>query len=40
MIIEQGIDKDGITCWFVLDGPDLVGMYYTLEEAQNVVNNG
>jgi len=39
MIIERGIDKDGVECWFVLDGANLVGIYYTLEEAQTVVNN-
>lgn len=40
MKIEEGIDKDGISCWFVLDSADFIGIFYTLEEAQNVVNNG
>jgi hypothetical protein len=40
MRIEEGIDKDGIQCWFVLDGADFVGIFYTLEEAQNILNNG
>lgn len=40
MKIEEGIDKDGIQCWFVLDGADLIGIYYTLNEAQNIVSNG
>jgi hypothetical protein len=33
--IEEGIDKDGNICWFVLEGADLIGIYYSLEEAQN-----
>jgi hypothetical protein len=40
MRIETGIDKDGVECWFVLENADLIGIYYTLEEAQNIVNNG
>ena len=40
MRIEEGIDKDGTQCWFVLDGADLIGMYYTLQEAQNIAHNG
>ena len=40
MRIEEGIDKDGTQCWFVLDGADLIGIYYTLQEAKNIVNNG
>ena len=40
MRIEEGTDKDGLQCWFVLDGADLVGIYYTLIEAQDIVNNG
>lgn len=39
MRIEEGIDKDGVPCWFVLDGADFIGIYYTLEEAQNIINN-
>ena len=33
--IEQGIDKYDIECWFVLDDAELIGEYYTLEEAEN-----
>lgn len=40
MRIEEGLDKDGIKCWFILDNADLIGIYYTQEEAQNTVNNG
>jgi hypothetical protein len=40
MRVEEGIDKDGIQCWFVLDGADLIDIFYTLEEAENIVNNG
>jgi hypothetical protein len=40
MIIEKGINKDGIECWYVLDGANLVGIYNTLEEAKNMINNG
>ena len=40
MRIEEGIDKDGIQCWFVLNGADLVGIYYSYNDAQNIVNNG
>lgn len=34
-IIEQGKDTNKINCWFVLEGANLIGIYYTLEEAQN-----
>ena len=27
--IEQGIDKYGVTCWFVLDDAELIGEYST-----------
>lgn len=40
MIIEEGIDKDGNKCWFVLNGAELIGIYYSQEEAINVVNKG
>lgn len=33
--IENGIDTEGKQCWFVLDGANLIGIYYTLQEAQN-----
>jgi hypothetical protein len=39
MRIEEGIDKDGTQCWFVLDDADLIGIFYTLEEAQNNLEN-
>ena len=34
-IIEEGIDKDGNNCWFILEDANLVGIYYTLEEANS-----
>lgn len=40
MKIEEGKDVNGNKCWFVLDGADLVGIFYTLTEAQNIVVNG
>jgi hypothetical protein len=33
-IIEEGINKDGVRCWFVLEDANLVGVYETLEEAE------
>ncbi len=33
--IEQGTDLKGNPCWFVLENADLLGIYTTLEEAQN-----
>jgi prophage antirepressor-like protein len=33
--IEQGIDKDGVQIWFVLEDADLIGMYYTEQEAKD-----
>jgi hypothetical protein len=33
-IIEEGINKDGVQCWFVLEDANLVGVYETLEEAE------
>ena len=33
--IEEGIDKDGTQCWFVLEGANLISVHYTLEEAEN-----
>ncbi len=32
--IEQGIDKYGVTCWYVLDDAELIGEYYILAEAE------
>ena len=40
MIIEHGVDKDNIECWFVLNGANLVGIFYTYQEALNFKNNG
>jgi hypothetical protein len=40
MIIEKGNDKDNIECWFLLDNANLVGIFYTYEEALNFKNNG
>ena len=33
--IEEGIDKDGTQCWFVLEDANFVGIFYTEGEAQN-----
>ena len=33
--IEEGLNKDGVQCWFVLQDADLIGIYLTLEEAQS-----
>ena len=35
--IEEGIDIDGTQCWFVLEDAELVGIYYSLEEVENVL---
>jgi hypothetical protein len=40
MIIEEGKDKDGNQCWFVLNGADLIGIYYSIEEATIILNKG
>lgn len=34
--IETGFDLDGTPCWFVLEGADLIGIYYSEAEAQAV----
>ena len=34
-IIEQGVDKEGIKVWFVLEAANLIGVYYTETEAEN-----
>ncbi len=36
--IEEGKDINGNTCWFVLEGAELIGIYYTEEEANRVAN--
>jgi len=33
--IEEGIDKDNTQCWFVIEDANLIGVYYTLEEANS-----
>ena len=33
--IEEGLDKDGNQCWFVLDGAELISIYNTQQEAEN-----
>lgn len=33
--IEEGIDKDGVQCWFVLEDANLIGIFYTQAEAEN-----
>ena len=35
--IETGFDVDGAPCWFVLEGADLIGIYYSEAEAQAVI---
>ena len=32
--IEEGIDLNGNSCWFVLEGANLIGVFYILEEAE------
>ena len=32
-ILEEGIDKEGVQCWFVLEDANLIGMYYSEQEA-------
>jgi len=32
--IEEGIDLDNNPCWFVLENADLIGIFYTQEEAE------
>ena len=34
-IIEEGIDKEGVQCWFVLEDANLIGIYYTAREFCN-----
>ena len=33
--IETGNDLDGTPCWFVLDGANLIGIYYSEAEANS-----
>lgn len=33
--IEEGIDLNGNTCWFVLENADLIGTFNSLEEAES-----
>lgn len=33
-IIEQGTDKEGKSIWIVLEGAELIGIYYSQSEAQ------
>jgi hypothetical protein len=35
MKIEEGIDKDGKKCWFLLEDANLIGIFYSYEEASN-----
>jgi len=32
--VESGTSLDGTPCWFVLEGADLLGIYYSEAEAQ------
>jgi hypothetical protein len=34
-IIEESVDVNGTQCWFILENADLIGIYYSLEEAEN-----
>jgi hypothetical protein len=34
-IIEEGIDKEGVQCWFVLEDANLIEIYYTEQEAED-----
>lgn len=34
--IEQGFDVNGIKCWFVLIDANLIGIYYSLNDAEKV----
>jgi hypothetical protein len=36
--VEEGKDMNGTECWFVLEGAELIGIYYTEEEAKEVAN--
>jgi len=36
--VESGKDLDGTPCWFVLEGADLIGIYYSEAEAQAVAS--
>jgi hypothetical protein len=38
--IEEGEDKFDVRCWFVLNDASLVGLYYTLEGAENCQQTG
>ena len=33
--IEEGKNLEGQPCWFILEDANLVGVYNTLEEAEN-----
>jgi hypothetical protein len=33
--IEEGVDLDGNSCWFILDDAELVDIYNTQQEAEN-----
>tara|TARA_R110001592_G_scaffold58445_1_gene176998 strand:+ start:881 stop:997 length:117 start_codon:yes stop_codon:yes gene_type:complete len=33
--IEEGKNLEGLPCWFILEDANLVGVYDTLEEAEN-----
>ncbi len=37
--IEEGIDKDGIQCWYGLLDASLENIFYSLEEANQWLNN-
>ncbi len=33
--VEEGKDLNGTPCWFVLEGADLIGIYYSDAEANS-----
>jgi hypothetical protein len=39
MNIEGGIDANGTTVWYVLEGADLKGMFYSEAEAHSFIQN-
>lgn len=32
--IEEGIDKDGVQIWFVLEDANLIGIFYSEQDAK------
>jgi len=36
-LIEEGLDKDGNPCFFILKDADFVGVFPTLHDAKNFI---